>query len=161
MFPLLLHGTGYCCREDATVDEEEWRVQLTDARVLQVARRAARRGKGSETEGVASKSWTISFWIIEYCICITNKLYSHAFFHQQGISFSQVQLPPLQPPPPPPQWMHYTRHGSTEVCQTWSIIPKFILLLFISLNLVTSNYLVNYNSIWWLWCTLEKKNIIQ
>jgi hypothetical protein len=43
--------------------------------------------------------------------------------------------------------MHHTGHALAEVCQTLSIIAKFILLLFISLNLVTSSYLVNYNSI--------------
>jgi hypothetical protein len=43
--------------------------------------------------------------------------------------------------------MHHTGHASAEVCQTWSIIAEFILLLFIMLNLVTSSYLVNYSSI--------------
>jgi hypothetical protein len=36
--------------------------------------------------------------------------------------------------------MHYMGHGSVEVCQTWSIIAKFILFLFISLNLVTPSF---------------------
>jgi hypothetical protein len=37
------------------VDEAECRVQLAEARVLQVVRIAARRGKGLGTGGVASK----------------------------------------------------------------------------------------------------------
>jgi hypothetical protein len=43
--------------------------------------------------------------------------------------------------------MHHTGHALAEVYQTWSIIAKFSFLLFIMLNLVTSSYLVNYNSI--------------
>jgi hypothetical protein len=109
------------------VDEAERRVQFVDARVLQAGKRAARHEKGSGMGGV-------DFWIIEYYICIANKLHSHAFFQQQSIPFSQVQ-----PPPPPPQLMHYMGHGSAEVCQTLSIIARFILFLFISLNLVTSS----------------------
>jgi hypothetical protein len=75
------------------------------------------------------------------------KLHSHAYFEQQGIPFPQVQLPPLAPLAPPHSWMHNTRHASAEICQTWSIIAKFSLLLFIMLNLETSSYLVNYSSI--------------
>jgi hypothetical protein len=89
-------------------------------------------------------------------ICITKKLHWQSLFQQQGIPFPQVQLPPLQPPLSPQSWMHHTRHASVEVCQTWSIIDKFILLLFIMLNLVTSSYLVNYSLIWWLWYILTR-----
>jgi hypothetical protein len=101
-------------------------------------------------------SWTISFWRIEYLICITNKVSSQAYFKKQGILFPQVQLPPLAPLSPPHSWMHRTGHASTEVWQTWLIIAKFSILLFINLNLVTSSYLVNYSSISWLSCMLTR-----
>jgi hypothetical protein len=117
------------------VDEAEQIVQLAAAQVLQGVRRVARHSNGSATGGIASK------YDHEHLICITNKLYSQALFQQQGSPFPQVQLPPLQ------SWMHHTGHASAEVCQTWSIIAKFILLLFIMLNLVTYSYSVNYSSI--------------
>jgi hypothetical protein len=82
---------------------------------------------------------------MEHLICITNKLYSQAYFEQQGIPFPHVQLPPLAPLAPPQWWMYHTGPASVEVCQTWLIVAKFSLLLFIMLNLVTSSYLVNYS----------------
>jgi hypothetical protein len=92
-------------------------------------------------------SMIVNNQLLENLTLISNKLRSQAYFKQQVILFPQVQLSPLAPSSPPHSWMHYTEHASADVCQTWSIIAKFSLLLFIILKLVTSSYLVNYISI--------------